>query len=128
MVNKNLDQLVTDIVAFNHARGWNQHPMDHVKSIVIEAAELLEHFQWDCSHTTTIPTMENKDILAIKKEVADIFWYLTAFCHEANIDLKDAIEIKFAHNSQKYPVEKFNGKDNREFWIKQHKSYRQKGK
>ena len=128
MTTKTLDQLVEDIKDFNHARGWHQHPEDNAKSIVIEAAELLEHFQWDVSTGEVNNKLANKDLVEIKKEVADVFWYLIGFCTEASIDLRDAIEIKYAHNAKKYPVEKFKGHDNIEFRRYQHRLYHQKNK
>lgn len=123
-MRKTLDRLSLDIIEFNQARGWIQNPQDLAKSIVIEAAELLEHFQWDATHKNVDRSLQGKDVLAIKKEVADVFWYLIGFCHDANIDLKEAIAIKYAHNAKKYPIEMFNGKDNLEFYNHQHLAYR----
>ncbi|MCL4384344.1 nucleotide pyrophosphohydrolase [Patescibacteria group bacterium] len=128
MKTKTLDELAQDILQFNHAHGWHQHPQDLAKSIVIEAAELLELFQWDVTLGRLDKNLQGKDLLEIKKEAADIFWYLLEFCHDSGFDLKEAVEIKYAHNTKKFPVEMFNGKDNVEFRQHQHRLYRQKRK
>jgi NTP pyrophosphatase (non-canonical NTP hydrolase) len=120
MIKKNLDFFVEKIKEFNHARGWHQPPQDNAKSIVIEAAELLEHFQWS-DH-------KKKDLADIKKEAADVFWYLVAFCHESGFELIDAVKLKYKHNAVKYPVEMFQKKNHEKLYYQRKAEYRQKQK
>jgi len=119
-----LDDLIKKITIFNDTRGWKPVPQDIAKSIVLESAELLEHFQWDGGKTD----LEGKDLKEIKYEVADVFWYLIIFCHRSGIDLAEAVEMKMVHNEEKYPLEMFAGKHNHDFYISQKKKYRQQKK
>lgn len=122
----NLQQKVDKITDFNNARGWNPACVDSAKSIVIEAAELLEHFQWDeSSKDLAVKKEKEKDWEKIKKEVADVFWYLVTFCNKANIDLSDAIQLKIVHNEEKYPEEMFKGQHNSKFYLDQKRKYRE---
>lgn len=118
-----LDNLTKKIIEFNKARGWIEECSDIAKSIVIESAELLEHFQWDESYKE-IRENRSKDWEKIGDEVADIFWYLVEFCDSAGLDLKKVVESKMTKNEKKYPVEMFKGKHNNEFYMEQKRKYR----
>lgn len=86
---------------FNKARDWEQFhtPENLAKSISIEAAELLECFQWNNEY----------DIHAVSDEVADIVMYCIMFADKINIDLKKEILRKLDENNKKYPVSKCKG-------------------
>lgn len=99
-----IKELVNTILQFNADRGWRPKSSDAAKSVVIEASELLEHFQWDESYQKNEP-----DIDAIQEEVADVFWYLVTFCESAQIDIETAVRKKIEKNSRKYPKELFGG-------------------
>ncbi len=121
--------LVDAINDFNKARGWNPLSSDIAKSIVIEAAELLEKFQWDETNKEqkgTLISSKNKEELG--EEVADVFWYLITFCRRERIDLLDVLKDKLHKNELKYPAEKFKGKHNENFYISQKKKYRENRK
>lgn len=122
-IDNSLEALTKKIIAFNRARGWDEECSDISKSITIEAAELLEHFQWDNSYDGKHKT-ENKDWEQIGNEVADVFWYLVEFCDSAGLDLKEVVVNKMAKNEKKYPVEKFNGSHNHKFYLEQKRKYR----
>lgn len=122
---KKLNELFGKIINFNQARGWNPVAQDIAKSIVIEAAELLELYQWDASDRNLGSKPKPKDIDKIKAEVADVIWYIVTFCHQTGIDLADAVEYKLKHNEEKYPVEMFNGHHNDDFYKKRKTEYRQ---
>jgi len=115
-----LGKIAEEIKDFNQARGWNPVPTDVAKSIVIEGAELLEHFQWEGSGSKSQP----KDWAKVGEEVADVFIYLVIFCQVANIDLIMAVMDKMRKNEEKYPVEKFRNGPNHEFYLEQKKKYR----
>lgn len=121
----NFQQIVDAVNDFNKARGWNPLSSDIAKSIVIEAAELLEHFQWDETdkeHRGSLVSPKSKEEL--EEEVADIFWYLIAFCKKEGINLLDTLGDKLKKNEVKFPVEQFQGKHNQEFYISQKRKYR----
>lgn len=122
--SEKIDELVTKILTFGHERGWRPVAGDLAKSIVLEGAELLEHFQWDGSSSRLSTDYSAKDMKEVKNEVADVFWYLIEFCDEMGIDLTEAVETKYKHNAEKYPVEKFAGKHNDEFYRSQKAKYR----
>lgn len=73
-----IKEVQTKISDYNDARGWNNLPEDIAKSIMIEAAELLEHFQWDAQFRDD-PTLLKKDKEEIGNEAIDILWYLMSF-------------------------------------------------
>ncbi|MGI5826759.1 MAG: MazG-like family protein [Patescibacteria group bacterium] len=118
------DQIVTQIKKYNQARGWDSVAEDYAKSIMIEAAELLEIFQWDVSDNKPHDNLSYKDHKEISFEAADIFIYLIDFCDKANINLLEAVEEKLKYLEKKYPVEMFQGKHNEEEYIKRKKEYR----
>jgi NTP pyrophosphatase (non-canonical NTP hydrolase) len=100
---KELQELLNKHLKFRDERNWKQfHTAENLaKSINIEAAELLENYQWGS---------QNADIENIKEEVADIFGYLLLFCEELNIDLLEVSNKKVMKNSEKYPIDKAYGK------------------
>lgn len=112
------------ILDFNKKRGWDSESVDLAKSIIIEAAELLEHYQWDESDKIE-KSIKKKNIKELELEVADILWYMILFCHIIGIDIIKALERRIIYNEKKYPEEMFNGKHNEEFYMKQKKMYRQ---
>lgn len=95
---KALQQLALD---FRNARDWKQFhsPENLAKSTSIEAAELLECFQWN-------PEYNQDDVAG---EVADILTYLLLISDACNIDLEQAFIEKLSVSSAKYPIEKSRG-------------------
>ena len=98
MVMKNA---IERIRAFNEDRDWNQFhtPENLAKSIVIEAGELLECFQWSSEY----------DIQAVKEELADVMTYCIDMADALHVDLEEIILEKMNKNEAKYPVEKAKG-------------------
>ena len=129
MTKKKLDFYVEKIKEFNHLRGWHQLPQNNAKSIVIEAAELLEHFQWDGEiNNSSKYQLQDKNITEIKKEAADVFWYLVAFCRESGFELVDAVELKYKHNMVKYPLKMFEKENSVELYYQRKNEYRKNKK
>jgi len=122
-----LDDLIKEIIRFNKARGWDPTQSDIAKSVVIEASELLEHYQWDESDKD-IKGIMPKDYEEIGEEVADVLWYLATFCEAAEIDLAEVVKEKIEKNERKYPEEKFKGKHNDKFYKSQKRKYRKNRK
>ncbi len=100
-------EVVQQLQSFRDDRGWNKiAPVDIAKSIVIEAAELLEHYQWDTTITQTQNNLPEKNAQEIAFEAADIFLNILEFCHQNKINLLEAAIQKINHNSKKYPAKK----------------------
>ncbi len=89
------------ILKFNQERDWEQFhtPENLAKSISIEAAELLECFQWSPHY----------DQQAVKEELADILAYCINLAYKLDINLEQAILEKMEKNAKKYPVELAKG-------------------
>lgn len=95
--------LINTINDFRDERNWRQHhnPKDLAISISIEAAELLEDFQWISSEKALKENGEN-----IREEIADVLIYSLMLCSDLNLDVKEIIEDKIVKNGKKYPVNK----------------------
>jgi NTP pyrophosphatase (non-canonical NTP hydrolase) len=123
MVNQNYIQIIEKVLKFNQSRGWDPVPEDIAKAISIEAAELLEHFQWDVSDRMKYQQPKNWE--EISQEAADVFWYLVTFCHKSGINLPEAVEKKIKHLEEKYPEKEFAGKFNSEAYYRNKAKYRE---
>jgi len=105
----NIKELTEKIKKFRDERDWMQfhNHKDMAISLALEAAEVLEHFQWKSTEEIEIYSKEYKD--EIGEELADVAIYLFEFADNLNIDLKDAIEDKLEKSDKKYPVAKAKG-------------------
>jgi len=97
---------VADILAFRDERNWKQFhtPKDLSISLSLEAAELLECFQWSKSD---VEVREKHD--KMKEELADILIYSVLFADAINADIPTIIKNKLAKNCEKYDVKKAYG-------------------
>lgn len=104
-----LKKLVEDFVA---ERRWQPfHDAKNLSaSIAIEAAELMEHFQWLRTDELGQVARDEKAMSLIREEVADIAAYLFSFATTMNIDLASALADKIKKNAVKYPVDEFRGR------------------
>ena len=95
-------QTLDRIRKFTDDRDWDQFhtPSNLAKSIVIEAAELLECFQWD---------NENYDLEHVKEELADVLVYCQNLLDKLGLDADEIVNAKMTQNENKYPVEKARG-------------------
>lgn len=105
-----LDDLRAKVDRFSEERDWGQFhtPKNLAIALSVEAAELLEHFQWQRGEEPFKELGEDKRI-AVAHEVADVLVYLLRFCSVTGIDPIKAAEEKLVLNAQKYPVEKVRG-------------------
>ena len=87
---------------FADARDWDQFhsPKNLAAALAVEAAELLEHYQW--SETASDPAK-------VREELADVLLYLIRLADKLAIDLTAAARDKIVLNAKKYPVEKARG-------------------
>lgn len=104
-----LGSLAAEIAAFRDERDWKQfhNPKDVALSLVLEAAELLEIFQWKQEDAVQRAAVEQKDRIA--EELADVFYYALLLAHDQRIDLVEALRAKLKVNGLKYPIEKARG-------------------
>lgn len=98
---------------FIRERDWLKFhsPKNICMSIAIEAAELMEHFQWTFSSKPEKKHL--KDRAKIEEEIADIAVYVMDFCEVMDIDLSDAIHRKMILNRKKYPAAQVKGKSHK---------------
>lgn len=99
-------QTIDRIRRFTEDRDWEQFhtPGNIAKSIVIEAAELLECFQWD---------EENYDLGHVKEELADVLVYCRNMLDRLGLDEDEIVNAKMDQNERKYPVEKAKGRNDK---------------
>jgi len=94
---------------FAAERDWDQFhsPKNLAAALCVEAAELLEPFQWLTDDSSK--SLSPGQITKVREELADVFLYLIRLADKLNIDLLDAAEHKIALNGQRYPVDKARG-------------------
>jgi dCTP diphosphatase len=103
-------QITEKIKKFRDERDWMQFhdPKNMAVSIILEASELLEHFQWKT--TEEVEKYAKQNHADIQDEIADIALYLFELADNLGINLIDAMNQKLKKNEMKYPVEKAKGK------------------
>ena len=104
-----LDTLRLRIREFAQVRAWERYhtPKNLVMALSVEAAELLEPFQWLTAEQSQHLSAEQH--AAVRHEIADVLIYLTRLADLLDIDLLDAATDKLALNARKYPVDKAHG-------------------
>lgn len=105
-----LQKLTKSITEFRDARDWKQfhNPKDMALSLVLEATEVMEHFQWKNSEEMKEYVKSHKH--EIGEELADVLYWVLLMSHDLKIDIKEALEKKLVIQEDKYPVEKAKGK------------------
>ena len=96
-------ETINRIRAFTTDRDWDQFhsPSNLAKSICIEAAELLECFQWSDTEY---------DLDHVKEELADVIVYCQDLADKLGLDVDEIVNMKMTQNERKYPVDKARGK------------------
>lgn len=105
-----IEKVIKKINRFASERDWNQFhtPKNIASSISIEAAELLECFQW--SDPTVSDLLVDEELLGpVEEEIADILIYALRMCSILDMDAIDVIEKKLEKNEGKYPVNASKG-------------------
>jgi dCTP diphosphatase len=108
-----IEKISSDLRRFADERDWEQFhtPKNLATSITVEAAELLEIFQWTRGQENW-NVLDDQDLRErVENEVADVMLYLIRFADLGRIDLEKALQRKMQINGQKYPVEKSKGSD-----------------
>jgi NTP pyrophosphatase (non-canonical NTP hydrolase) len=104
MPNDSLADLTGVVRQFADARDWHQFhaPKNLAAALIVEAAEVLEHFQWLSEADSDALSAETRSEVAL--ELADVLIYLVRLADRLDVDLIDAAVKKLAINAQKYPV------------------------
>lgn len=104
-----LDDLKNQLREFARNRDWEQFhsPKNLAMAMIVEAAELVEHFQWltEAQSQALNPVQREQ----VAQELADVFLYLVRLADRLDIDLMDAAQRKIVINAQKYPADKVRG-------------------
>jgi len=105
-----IKQLTAKIKTFRDERDWKQfhNHKDVALSLVLEASEVLEHFQWKSPQEVELHGQAAKDEIA--DELADVAIYLFELADNLKIDLPKAIVQKMKKNAIKYPIHKAKGR------------------
>ena len=105
-----LAELQDAVEAFVAERDWAQFhsPKNLAMSVAIEAAEIMEHFQWCTAEESRAPAAEKRAMVA--NEIGDVLIYLVRLARVLDIDLVDAATDKLAQNREKYPIDKAKGR------------------
>ncbi len=106
-----LTALKEKIAAFAQERDWEQFhtPKNLAMALSVEASELAEIFQWLTEKQSFEIAHDEKELLKVKDELADIVTYTVRLCGVLNIDLTKELERKMKMNAEKYPVDKAKG-------------------
>jgi len=97
------------VIEFRDKRDWKQfhNPKDLALSLVLEAGEVLEHFQWKNDKEIKEHIKKNKD--KIGEELCDVLYWILTMSHDLNINLVETFNRKMKKNDKKYPVKKVKG-------------------
>jgi NTP pyrophosphatase (non-canonical NTP hydrolase) len=103
------DRLKDEVRQFVAERDWDQFhsPKNLSMALIVEVAELVEHFQWLTEEQSC--NLPPEKLVGVESELADIQIYLISLANKLQLDLLSAVERKLALNAQKYPADKVRG-------------------
>ena len=106
---ESLEQIKTRLREFAAERDWDQFhsPKNLAMALIVEAAELVEHFQWLTEEQSQ--TLSPKKLAEVEQEIADIQIYLIRLADKLGVDMEKAVNAKIELNEKKYPAEKVRG-------------------
>ena len=110
-----VSELRLAMARFVDERDWSRfhRPKHLAMSVAIEAAELMEHFQWFDAGQAPAETGDPAALVAVGEEMADVLAYLLSLANSLDIDLAATFERKMVRNREKYPAEQFRGRATR---------------
>lgn len=105
-------ELRSQVAEFVAARQWEPFhtPKNLSMSLAIEAAELMEHFQWISGEAADQVLQQPQNLQAIGEELADVICYALALANRLQIDVSTTLAAKMQKNASKYPVEEYLGR------------------
>jgi NTP pyrophosphatase (non-canonical NTP hydrolase) len=100
------------IRAFVDEREWQQFhaPKNLSMALAIEAAELMEHFQWISVEQSRQVKDDHQAVAAVGEELADVICYALALANELGLDVSETMRAKMIKNAVKYPVDEIRGR------------------
>jgi dCTP diphosphatase len=100
------------VAEFVDRRDWRQFhsPKNLSMSLAIEAAELMEHFQWLTAEQSRQVAEEPDRLVEVADELADVLSYALAMANQLDLDLSTAVRNKMAKNERKYPADEYRGR------------------
>ena len=107
-----LERLRQRLREFARERDWEQFhsPKNLATALAIEAAELLEPFQWMKEEDSrNLPAM-TEEYRQVREEIADVLIYLVRLADQLGVDLEEVVEEKLIRNAEKYPVHLARGR------------------
>ena len=109
IMNSELTKLRDSVRQFAAERDWDQFhsPKNLAMALSVEAAELMEHFQWLTEEQSRVLPDEKKN--EVRHELADVLIYLIRLADKLDIDLDEAAKEKLVLNAKKYPIDKAKG-------------------
>jgi NTP pyrophosphatase (non-canonical NTP hydrolase) len=107
-----IEELRELVRRFVQERDWGQFhsPKNLSMSLAIEAAELMEHFQWLSPEESRAVASDPRKLAAAGEELADVLCYALALANELGLDVTAIVRDKMAKNALKYPVDQFRGR------------------
>jgi len=107
-----VNELRSQIAEFVAARQWEPFhtPKNLSMSLAIEAAELMEHFQWISGDAVEQFVQQPQNLQAIGEELADVISYALALANRLQIDISTTLTAKMQKNASKYPVKEYLGR------------------
>jgi len=101
-----LAQIEAEVMRFQRARRWERfhNPKDLAMSVAIEAAELMEHFQWGDHEDAEAYLRDATQKGEVADEMADVLIYLLVLAAHCEIDLGEAVRSKMARNETRFPL------------------------
>ena len=105
-----MDTLIQELRTFAAERDWEKYhsPKNLSMALAVEAAELMEHFQWLTeAQSEALPEAK---LAAVREEIGDVLIYLVRLCDRLGVDPLQAAMDKLRANRRKYPAERVRGK------------------
>ena len=104
-----LDSIKIRLREFASERDWDQFhsPKNLAMALIVEAAELVEHFQWLTGEQSQ--ALSHEKLAEVEQEIADIQIYLVRLADKLGIDIERAVHAKLEINAGKYPADKVRG-------------------
>lgn len=110
--NAKIEDLKNKIREFLRERDWEKYhnPKDLAEGICVEAAELLQLFQWMSAEEVRVFKEKPSKVERLKEELADVIIYCLSMANAMNIDLASSVLHKLESNRKKYPAKPYHGK------------------
>jgi NTP pyrophosphatase (non-canonical NTP hydrolase) len=107
-----ISELKQLVERFVDERDWHRFhtPKNLSMALAIEAAELMEHFQWLDSEESRVVADDAERRAVVGEELADVVCYALAMANELTIDMADAVRDKMRKNAVKYPADEYRGR------------------